>query len=65
MLQTVLGSEGYKAPELYMGIDYNGPMADIFSSGVVLYLMVLAKYPFPDSRIRYDLNDMKDLSPYE
>ena len=47
-LVTACGSPCYAAPELIKGLEYNGPKADIWSSGVVLYCLVCGHLPFED-----------------
>ena len=44
--KTPVGSELYWAPEIHLGIDYNGAHADLFASGVVLFIMVTGNPPF-------------------
>lgn len=40
----VLGTDGYIAPEAYLG-DYS-PASDIFSTGVIMYKMMTGRFPF-------------------
>ncbi|ORE00572.1 KIN1 [Hepatospora eriocheir] len=51
VLDTFCGSLYFAAPELLMGKRYNGPEIDIWSLGVVLYVMVYGKVPFDDESI--------------
>jgi len=44
--KAVLGTDGYIAPEAYLG-DVN-PKSDVFSAGVVLYLLVSGRFPYID-----------------
>jgi len=49
------GSVCYAAPELLMGKQYDGTVADVYSLGVLLYVMVCGHYPFysEDRRVMY------------
>lgn len=40
ILHTVLGTEPYMAPEIFLEKKYNGICVDIFASAVVLFVMV-------------------------
>lgn len=48
-LQTRVGTEGYKSPEMETG-DYNGLQADMFAAGVVLFVMYSGGPPFLSTR---------------
>lgn len=52
-----LGSADYAAPELWRGLRYRGPEVDVWSLGVILFVMTTGFIPFNDSnhvmQIRY------------
>ena len=48
MLSTACGSPCYAAPEMIAGKRYVGPMADIWSMGVILFALVCGYLPFED-----------------
>jgi len=56
LLKTHCGSEKYAAPEI-MGssAEYLGPPTDIWSAGVILYIMTAGAFPFTEATIRCDL----------
>eukprot|EP01097_Dermamoeba_algensis_P007410 TRINITY_DN4677_c0_g1_i2.p1 TRINITY_DN4677_c0_g1~~TRINITY_DN4677_c0_g1_i2.p1 ORF type:complete len:125 (-),score=22.08 TRINITY_DN4677_c0_g1_i2:38-412(-) len=35
---------------MFVGSEYFGPQVDIFSAGVLLYLLVIGDFPWPDNR---------------
>jgi serine/threonine protein kinase len=43
---TFCGTPAFASPEIILGIKYTGTPVDVWSTGVVLYLMVTGRYPF-------------------
>merc|ERR1711977_264595 len=56
LLKTHCGSEKYAAPEI-MGSSaaYCGPPVDIWSAGVILYIMTAGAFPFTEATVRCEL----------
>lgn len=50
--RTFCGSAAYAAPEILQGIPYTGQSYDIWSLGVILYIMVCGSMPYDDSNIK-------------
>ncbi|XP_063945577.1 serine/threonine-protein kinase SRK2B-like [Daucus carota subsp. sativus] len=47
---SIAGTLRYIAPEVLSGTEYDGKMADVWSCGVTLYVMLIGAYPFEDAR---------------
>ncbi|XP_078598734.1 testis-specific serine/threonine-protein kinase 3-like [Branchiostoma floridae x Branchiostoma japonicum] len=60
MSQTFCGSAAYASPEVLRGKPYQPSSYDIWSMGVVLYIMVVGTMPFDDSNVRKMLRKQMD-----
>lgn len=49
MLVTSCGSLAYSAPEILLGEEYDAPAVDIWSLGVILYMLVCGRPPFQEA----------------
>lgn len=58
-LKTSCGSPNYAAPEVISGMLYAGPEVDVWSCGVILYVLLCGKLPFDDDYVPYLFKKIK------
>ncbi|XP_053312847.1 serine/threonine-protein kinase SIK1 [Spea bombifrons] len=66
-LSTWCGSPPYAAPEVFLGKEYEGPLLDVWSLGVVLYVLLCGSFPFdgPDlAKLRLRVLEGRFRIPY-
>ncbi len=60
MSRTFCGSAAYAAPEILLGKPYVGTCYDIWSMGVILYIMICGSMPYDDSNIKRMVRDQTE-----
>jgi serine/threonine protein kinase len=61
MQATFCGTPAYAAPEMILGEEYSGGWVDVWSAGVVLFMMVTGRFPF--NSVSSIISCIPDLSP--
>ena len=49
-LKSYRGTMTYMAPEIKEGLVYDGKQTDVFSAGVILFIVVLGIFPFKEAK---------------
>jgi carbon catabolite-derepressing protein kinase len=62
-LKTSCGSPNYAAPEVIRGGLYTGPEIDVWSCGVILYVMLCGRLPFEDDDVQTLFTKISRASP--
>ncbi|KAK7263089.1 hypothetical protein RJT34_30673 [Clitoria ternatea] len=75
--KSTVGTPAYIAPEVLLKQEYDGKLADVWSCGVTLYVMLVGAYPFEDPNepkdfrktiqrilsVQYSIPDFVQISP--
>ena len=62
--KTSCGSPNYAAPEVIRGTLYEGPEVDVWSCGVVLFVMLCGRLPFEDDDVQTLFTKISRMSPF-
>ena len=49
LLSTKVGTNDYMAPEIHLGMPYEGESIDLFSCGIIMFMMLTQRPPFRSS----------------
>jgi serine/threonine protein kinase len=61
LLKKSVGTKYYAAPEILENKRYNGPKADIFSLGAILFVLMTKNFGFAEARVNNLLVNVKNL----
>lgn len=59
LLETSCGSPHYASPEIVNGLKYHGSASDVWSCGVILYVLLSGTLPFDDENIQILLSKVQ------
>ena len=53
LLSTFCGSPHYASPEILIGLKYKGDKTDIWSLGIILFVLLCGRLPFDEENVHY------------